>query len=120
MRQLDEIMKEIYAFMIFPALFKKILPSAAAPRNIPRGFKISAIFPFDTTVFADKKLMPIFVTDHPVYNGITIEDSKPITSALTTGNFISQFPNEYFNAFLTLETSGENKLLPSGITDLPQ
>ena len=64
--------------------------------------------------------MPIFVTDRPVYNSITIDDSEPITSALTTGNLISQFPNEYFNAFSTLETSGKNKLLPSGIINLPQ
>ena len=64
--------------------------------------------------------MPISVTDRPVYNGITIHDSEPIISALTTGNLISQFPNEYFNVFSTLETNGKNELLLSGITYSPQ
>ena len=74
-------------------IVKKALPSAATPRNIEKGFAVSDIFPFDQTMFADKEFMPSSVTDRPLQNGITIDNSELTSSALTTGILISQFPS---------------------------
>ena len=49
-----------------PEILGKAFSKAMTPLNIPSGFRVSGIYPFDPDIFQYKKFFPSHVTDRPM------------------------------------------------------
>ena len=108
-----------------PGIVKKVLPFAATPTNVQKGFKVCGICSFDREIFSADDFLASSVTDRPdsIDNAIPGNQALSVAADIPQDDMMLQSTVECSNEVPSSTSTGtttESEKLPPGIVYSPQ